>query len=182
MIGPSIRVLPYVGLFLLVLFIGSSLHSCGVKKGSSEIQEQWDKEKIETQKEITKLKEDYAELEKTHRDESQRISHELSEERKRFEMHLVRADAEYSSRLQRAEARAALYQRQAQSGSFECRNLADHASRLDASLEEGRSLVRELRATLGLRESQIRALSRQIHNDRLLFSANEIPEGTLDGR
>lgn len=181
MIGPYIRVLPYVGALLLILFLGSSLHSCGVEKGANSIQKEWDKEKREIDQEIKRLENKYVSLQETHREETQRITHELSEERKRHEVELVRADAEYRDRVQFAEARASLYQRQAQNGSIECRNLADHASRLDSSLEEGRSLVRELRTTLGLRESQIRALSRQIHNDRLLFTMNEYPEGSPDG-
>ena len=181
MIGPTIRVLPYVGVFLLILFLGSSLHSCGVEKGANSTQKKWDKEKRETDQEIRRLEKSYASLQKTHREETQRITHELSEERRRHEVELVRTNTDYDHRLRLSESRAEVYQRQARNGSIECRNLADHASRLDSSLEEGRSLVRELRSTLGLRESQIRALSQQIHTDRLLFTANEYPEGSPDG-
>lgn len=178
----GIRLIPYALTLVAIVLLGSSLHSCGVKSGKEDVQEKWDKEKRQYDSAIEKLRTEYADLELNHKIETQRISNELTKEKHRFEMELAVSGAEYDHRLRLSQTRADVYQRQARDGAAECRNLADHASRLDASLEEGRSLVRELRSTLGLREFQIRSLSRQIHNDRLLFAADVYPEGSLDGR
>ena len=177
----GIRLVPYALTLVVIVLLGSGLYSCGVKSGKEDVQEKWDKEKKQYDSAIEKLRTEYADLELNHRIETQRISDELAKEKHRFEMELAMSGAEYDHRLRLSQARADTYQRQAQDGAAECRNLADHASRLDSSLEEGRSLVRELRSTLGLREFQIRALSQQIHNDRLLFTMNEYPEGSPDG-
>lgn len=52
-------------------------------------------------------------------------------------------------------------------------NLASHAARLDRSLEEGRRMVAELSATLRQRDDQLRAVSKQLENDRSLFMTGD---------
>ncbi|UWJ04310.1 putative Rz/Rzl spanin protein [Escherichia phage vB_EcoS_Uz-1] len=71
--------------------------------------------------------------------------------------------------MQQSERRASVYKRQAEAGTLECRSLASHAARLDNSLEEGRRLVEELRATVRLRDNQLIELGKQIQADRKLF-------------
>lgn len=53
---------------------------------------------------------------------------------------------------------------QVKGSSVEQYNLASHAARLDKSLSEGKTLARELRQTLELRELQIVNLSQELIN------------------
>ena len=46
-------------------------------------------------------------------------------------------------------------------------------ARLDRSLEEGRRMVAELSATLRQRDDQLRAVSKQLENDRSLFMTGD---------
>lgn len=166
------------GIAILVLGLmvwgGMALHGSIKDSGRAEVQALWDADKKAHEVEITKLKEDYALREEAHRTENRRISHELSEAKLEHANAIAAVRNDYLVRLRTSEKRAGIYQRQAEGGAAERRSLAEHASRLDASLEEGRSLVRELRETLGLRDRQIRSLSEQILNDRQLFT--ETPE------
>lgn len=165
-----LKYLPYViGLTLLVL-LGSKLHSHIYESGASSVQEEWDKDKMEYAKAIALLEHEYAQKEEAHREENRRISSELSQANLDHANALGAARLEYAQRLRVAEQRLVIYQRQAQGGASERGDLADHAGRLDAALEEGRSLVRELRETLGLRDRQVQSLSQQILNDRALFT------------
>lgn len=167
------RTLLHTSLIGLLILIGYSLYSYG----KESVQAKWDQEKREKSKQIQELQIRISEMEQEHQRESRRISDELATERKRHEERLALSDAEHNRRLLLAEERASIYQRQAQSGATECRDLADHASRLDTTLEEGRSLVRELRETLGFREQQIRSLSHQLMTDRMLFSDEVLTDG-----
>ena len=51
--------------------------------------------------------------------------------------------------------------------------VASHAARLDRSFEEGRRMVAELSATLRQRDDQLRAVSKQLENDRSLFMTGD---------
>lgn len=159
------------GVLILVLVIWTlaSIHGAIKDSGRAEIQALWDADKAQHALAIAALKDEYASKEETHRTENRRISSELSQANLDHAKALAAAQLDYTQRLRNVEQRAAIYQRQAQGGAAERGDLADHASRLDASLEEGRSLVRELRETLGLRDRQIHSLSDQIRNDRALF-------------
>lgn len=137
-------------------------------EGAASVQVKWDEQVKEHNEAMDVLKKHYATAEEAHRTENRRISYELSEARRTHEVDLANARVDYERRLQSSSARSVVYQRQAEAGALECRDLASHASRLDSSLEEGRSLVRELRTTLGLRDRQVKALSDQINNDREL--------------
>ena len=54
-------------------------------------------------------------------------------------------------------------------GPLQCQSLAEHAGRLDRSLEEGRAVVQELRAALGQCAKHAGTLSTQITTDRNLY-------------
>ena len=164
-----LKYLPHALGVALIVFLGSQLYSWIYDRGADSIQVQWDAEKQEHAEAIASLKLEYEAKEETHRSENRRISSELSQANLDHAAALAAAVREHDQRLRFAEQRAAIYQRQAQGGTIERGDLADHASRLDSTLEEGRSLVRELRETLGLRDRQIKSLSDQIRNDRVLF-------------
>jgi hypothetical protein len=163
-----------IGLAALILGLAiwalTAIHESIQQTGRDEIQALWDADKLQHQAYIKHLEDEYALREEGHRAENRRISSELSKANLDHANAIADVRAEYAQRLRSSEQRAAIYQRQAQGGAAERGDLASHASRLDAALEEGRSLVRELRQTLGLRDRQIEALSRQIQNDRKLIA------------
>lgn len=154
----------------LAVWALASIHESIQQSGRDETQALWDADKLAQQAEIQRLTDEYAEKERNHRAENQRISYELSKANVAHANAIAAVQLEYAQRLRVSEQRAAIYQRQAQGGTSERGDLASHAGRLDASLEEGRSVVGELRETLGLRDRQIGALSQQVLNDRKLFT------------
>lgn len=161
----------------LILLLGSvgiiySAYYFGSKHGQQKVQSLWDDQKEADRKATDKLKAEYAQTEALLRAENAKVTHELSQANKKYEVELTQLRSDYDKRLRSSNERAQVYQRQAESGAAECRNLAVHAAKLDRNLEEGRSLVRELRATVGQRDDTIRALSQQLLNDRKLFSVS----------
>lgn len=161
---------------LATLVIGSLIwwvsHTSYVA-GQRDIQEQWDAERVTYKKAIDTLKDQYATLESKVRIDNQRNSDELAEKELSHAVTLARLNSEYAGRMQLAEQRASRYQRLAKGGAVEQANLASHAARLDRSLEEGRRMVAELSATLRQRDDQLRAVSKQLENDRSLFMTGD---------
>jgi len=163
-----------IGVLLLLGSIGILFgsYSIGSKHGQQKVQSQWDIQKESDRVATEKLKASYEKAQAQLRAENAKVSHELAQANKQYEVELTQLRSDYSERLRSSDERAKVYQRHAESGALECRNLAVHAAKLDLSLEEGRSLVRELRATLGQRDNTIRALSQQLLNDRKLLSVS----------
>lgn len=161
---------------LATLVIGSLIwwvsHTSYVA-GQRDIQEQWDAERATYKKAIDTLKDQYATLEAKARIDNQRNSDELAEKEKSHAVALVELRREYDGRLLQSNKRASYYQRLAKGGAVEQANLASHAARLDRSLEEGRRMVAELSATLRQRDDQLRAVSKQLENDRSLFMTGD---------
>ena len=161
---------------LATLVIGSLIwwvsHTSYVA-GQRDIQEQWDAERATYKKAMDTLKDQYATLESKVRIDNQRNSDELAEKELSHAVILARLNSEYAGRMQLAEQRASRYQRLAKGGAVEQANLASHAARLDRSLEEGRRMVAELSATLRQRDEQLRAVSKQLENDRSLFMTGD---------
>ena len=161
---------------LATLVIGSLIwwvsHTSYVA-GQRDTQEQWDAERATYKKAMDTLKDQYATLESKVRIDNQRNSDELAEKELSHAVILARLNSEYTGRMQLAEQRASRYQRQAQGGAVEQASLARHAAELDRSLEEGRRMVAELSATLRQRDDQLRAVSKQLENDRNLFMTGD---------
>lgn len=164
-----IKASPYVIAILVLAYCVNKIHQDGVEEGKQAVQELWDADRQAQNRILEKVKADYAQRESAHRAENTRITHELAESTKAYELAVGQLAVDYGKRLSLSEKRAGIYQRQAEAGAAECRSLAEHASRLDASLEEGRSLVQELGATLRLRDQQVKSLGNQIQNDRKLM-------------
>lgn len=169
-----VKYLPH--LLTLILLIGAGVYTYrkikqdGFREGAVSVQAEWDRETKDYEEHIRSLEKEYAAREAIHRSKNDEITHALAEANRKHDVEVATLRSDYTRRLQLSSQRSAVYQRQAEAGTIECRSLAGHASQLDASLEEGRSLVRELRTTLGLRDQQVRALSEQIKNDRNLMS------------
>lgn len=164
-----LKALPYILGALLLWFIGSKVYHHIYDKGAASIQTKWDQDKAKKAQAIAKLQTAYDDLEYANRIEQNRINNELSKAQTDYATALGNLRLDYANRVRSSEERAKLYQRQAQSGPDQCRSLASYAGRLDSSLEEGRSLVRELWETLGLRDKQNHSLSDQIRSDRKLL-------------
>ena len=69
---------------------------------------------------------------------------------------------DYADRLLNADKRASVYKRLSQSGESERIRLAEHAAKLDRSVEEGRSLLREQQSALAERDGIIGKLVAQL--------------------
>lgn len=167
------KILPGALAVIALLFVAWAIHHHGYKAGSQEIQAAWNEDKLLQQEAHQKLVDEYAKREQAHQAENERISHELAEARKAHDAALADQRAAHQQRLLLSEGRAAVYRRQAEAGTAECRDLAGHAARLDRALEQGRGLVQELRGTLGLRDQQLRHLGEQILNDRKVLGDSD---------
>ena len=169
-----LKILPYLLLAGLLVYAGhktyTSIYNAGVVDGKAQVQREWDIESAAYVQSISDQKAKYEVKEELSREENKRITRELNEANKTHAVAVAELTAAYEHRLQLSAQRASVYQRQAQGGPAECRSLAEHTSRLDSSLEEGRSLVRELRETLGLRDKQLTAVGNQLLTDRKLFT------------
>lgn len=119
---------------------------------------------------ISELTQENLKLTQENQATTTRISNELAAKEKEHAEALAALRADLTGRLQLATTRQGIYQRQAQGSSAERDRLASHAAELDRTLEQGRSLVRELRETVGQRDATIRLLSEQITADRLLYN------------
>ena len=166
-----IKALPYAIAAAVVFFIGSMIYSAIYSAGQKDIQAKWDQAKIEYQVVIDNKKTEYDTLEENARRKTDALTLELSNAKTKHAVAVVNIHADYAKRMQHSQNRTVVYQRQAEGGTAECKRLASHAAQLDSTLEEGRSLVRELRETLGLRDSQLIELGNQIKADRILLDA-----------
>jgi phage-related minor tail protein len=156
----------------VLLAAGEWCYSSGLSHGKAEIQSKWDAEKAAQTQATDKVAAAIAQKEKTHAQDTQRAADALdaASQAHAAELAAVRADAARS--VQRSDARAAIYQREAQSGAAACSALASHTTELDRSLEAGRGLVGELRATLELRDRQLVQVGEQLMADRRLFNTD----------
>ena len=147
-------------------------YQVGSLNGAAKVYADWSKETELRNEDINKIRGELNVLTKKHAEKQKELEDELELATVRYENELSRYRREYDERLQLADRRTGVYQRQARGSEVERDNLARHAAELDRTLEEGRSLVRELRQTLGQREVTIRALGGIILNDRILLETN----------
>lgn len=145
-----------------IFFLGSSYKD-------AQWEAKWAADKLEYSREITRLQGETRTKEQEHATETSRLQTQIADQDRLHTLALAAVRTEFTQRLRTSEARAGIYQRQAEAGPAQCRDLAAHAARLDRSLEEGRGLVQELRLTVGQRDNAIRSLSDQIRADRKLF-------------
>lgn len=157
-----------------MLLVGSCflLVKLGEKQGRADVQMEWAESAAKHKAAMATLQGKYNALAEQHTLRLKELSDELTLSNARHKNELSQYRSDYAERLRLASNRASVYQRQAQGSTIERDNLAEHAARLDRSLEEGRSLVRELRATLGQREVTIRSLGGIILIDRTLLESN----------
>lgn len=155
-----------------VFLFGSWKESKGVTAGKAQVQYLWDKEKFETGKVIAALNQKNKTDEENHRVETDKLKAILTAADKLYVANVNNLRSDYAVRLRTAETRAGVYQRQAESGPTTCGSLASYTAELDRSVEEGRSLVRELTTTLRFRDEQLIMLGKQIQLDRALLNTD----------
>lgn len=155
----------------IILMAASAAFICWkcYEAGKQSVQSKWNEQKLLDERAIAKLKGENDALSRQHMFEVGQLQARLQTAKQSYEATLDSITSQYAGRLQQSENRAKVYQRQAEGGASECRSLASHAARLDSSLEQGRQLVEELRATVRLRDGQIIELSNQIRADRKLL-------------
>lgn len=152
-----------------ILFVGYGLYSAGHKNGANKVQVKWDAERIGHQDAVAVLKTQIKQLEDLNRTENKRIDDVINKANKDYAVALAAMQSDYAGRLRLSESRVSSYKRLSEGGTAERQYLANHAAELDRTLEQGRSLVRELRETVGQRDKEIIALSERIKNDQRLF-------------
>ena len=156
---------------LLALGICVYVYSAVEHRGEAKIQKLWDADKAQRGEALKKLTAQYALLAAAHRKTVQELTHDLTQANQEHAVAVATVRAEHSAQLRDSERRADHYRLQAQAGSDSCGSLASHAAQLDGSLTAGVELVEELRATLVLRDSQLKAVSTQLIVDRSLTGA-----------
>jgi hypothetical protein len=158
---------------LLLCWSHYHVYSLGVQAGDAKARLEWATEREGQQQAIQALHEEIGRQERAHSEETTRISNAATEERVRYEGSLAALDRTYAERLRNSEDRARRYASLADSGAASCRSLATRTAELDASLEQGRRVVEELRATVELRDTQLRLLYEQLQADRQLIGQRE---------
>jgi len=153
-----------IGITVIISFI------VGKDFGEEKIQAQFNEYKLEMSKKILEEKVRYDSLLSQHQAREAIYVSNLKLAKEEYEETINSLNDDLSNRLQQSEERASIYKRQAESDTNGLRDLADHAAKLDKSLEQGRSLVKELRETVKLREEQLRILNEVMSNDRKLIN------------
>lgn len=166
---PALKYLPHALLAGLVIYLGSQVYNHIYESGQNSVQVKWNKEKAKQASVIKELQAKYDKLESKHIQETERIKHELNQSNEKYQYALSRVKSDYNIRLQTLSQRADKYQRLAQAGTAECGSLAGITTEFDRTLERGRSLVRELRETLGFRDEQLILVGSQLLSDRALL-------------
>ena len=151
----SYKVLFYGTIGVCICCLGSYFY--GYHVGKAKVTAEYTQEKAQYLNQISSLQLQYRAKEVQYNEDLNKVKAEYAQAREDYIHTISELESSYSSRLQQSEQRAMLYQRKATDGKG-CSTLADLSGRLDRSLTEGISLVRELRDTIKLRDSQIKVL------------------------
>lgn len=133
--------------------------------GKSSVQTKWDLEKAQTKLVIKNLQDKIEEATKEHETASKEVATHLRTEKEVYEKALSTGRSVTDGRLRESEKRADLYKRLSEGSTAERDRLRDHTAKLDRSLEEGRGVVGELKATVELRDKQLILLGQQMKLD-----------------
>jgi cell division protein FtsB len=155
---------------LLIFGYTKAIQHLAYQDGAASVQSRWDTETARRDLITEQLKSKNEKLSQENKDLTAGIATNLENANVAHAKVIAGVRAEYTDRLRKSEARSGIYREQAEGGATQCRRLASHATELDRSLEEGRSVVQELRTTVGLRDQQLEQLGRQILADRALLN------------
>lgn len=165
----SYKVLFYGAMGICICCLGSYCY--GYHMGKAKVTAEYTQEKVQYLNQISSLQLQYRAKETQYNEDLNKVKAEYAQAREDYIHTISELESSYSSRLQQSEQRAMLYQRKATDNKG-CSALADLSGRLDRSLTEGVSLVRELRDTIKLRDSQIKVL-RENYNSLIKVINND---------
>lgn len=159
-IGSKLAVLGLGALCLMVFVAGVSHDS--YKKGYAECDKKFSAYK-QTQLELVhELETKYYEQEKEYQTKTQDLVQQVAESKEKYTQQLMSVERSYANRLLESEQRANLYKQMSSSSSSSKVNLADYTAKLDRVIVEGRQLVAELKATIELRDEQLKQCGEQL--------------------
>ena len=120
----------------------------GVLIGHNSASRKYIKENNEYQQKISEKKEELRILRENHINSQNEFTQELQEMKHEYENYISTLVNSFDDRMRESEERGRMYRERFTASSTQCGILAEHASRLDRSLTEGRELVRRLREDL----------------------------------
>lgn len=128
-------------LLILAVFLG---YTEGIKTQKVKYFE----EKADIQREIEQKQEEYREKTKLHVSSQQLLLLEIKSLKDKHAQDIITIKSGLNDRLLQSEKRSGIYREKYTASAEQCSLLAEHSSRLDRSLVEGRELVRELSENL----------------------------------
>lgn len=172
---------------LIALAIGSAVtfslyatFKIGRDHGQQEVKLEFLAKEKALQNAVEKLQKDITKAEEFYKNVVRDLEGQIIDGKLKYEKSLLDINSKYTIRLQQSEIRSETYKRMSQAGTAESYALADHAAKLDRSLEEGRRLVREFRTTLGQRDAELTLVGIQLRKLHDLIGNTEIQNEQLD--
>lgn len=166
---PYISLIKYVGIPLAVAGGLYFIYASGYNNGVGAVEAEREADRQAQALVVAELKGQMAQKEKEHDAETARIRDDLQSREAAYAADVTRLRSDYAVRLRDSEQRASRYRALAETGPDQCRSLASYTAQLDGSIVEGRSVVEELRATIELRDAQLRLVGSQLLSDRQLY-------------
>lgn len=168
-------------MLLVVALLGSGFgYFWGNDNGVNKTYSKWLEYERAYQQQVQELETALAKAEQQFNEKEVALNERIEENKAAHDAAIAAATRIFTERLRKSEGRAKTYADMSQAGSIERTALADHAAKLDQSLEEGRHLVRELRETLGQRDREIMSLGEYILNVHQLINKSGNSDGTTD--
>lgn len=160
------KVVASLGVIALVVVSHGAFYFYGQHTGKNIVRAAWNTEKAQYTLAIETKTGEYAKKRDALLLNIQQLEQKVKDNEQAHVKALAAVNDDYATRLRTHQERASLYQRAARGSEAKQRALADHAAELDRTVVEGRRLVGELRATLGLREQQIQRLNEERQHER----------------
>ena len=175
--------LSFVGalLLLIIVLLGSGFGFLwGYSNGVDATYTKWVQVEQGYQAQVAELQEAKKEAEHRFKTKEGELNERIKQDQVAHDAAIAAATRDFTERLRKSEGRAKTYAGMSQASADERTALADHAAKLDQSLEEGRHLVRELREALGQRDREIMMLGEHIQNVYQLINNTGNSNGTTD--
>ena len=150
-------------LLILMVVLGSL---GGYKYGSTVTENKYILELQEIVDESDRLRESIRKKNTDHQIAQEEHLLEIQKLRGNYEITINSLTSEYDSRLLESEKRSSVYRERFAPTSTECEILAEHTSRLDRTLTEGRELVKRLREHIKQSELTYSEVIKYLINDR----------------
>lgn len=149
-----------------IFAIFTAMFLAGFFTGSDYQKTKNHEENMRNQKIIAEKVEENRVATQKHVSSQQELILQIQTLRKEYEKKLADVQFDYADRLRESEQRSVIYRQQQAASSDECRALAEHASRLDRSLTEGRELVTRVTGNLRQCELIFKEAVQYLINDR----------------